>query len=113
MRTRVVPRGKRRLNPRLAPKHLAFVRLLPCIACGAAAPSEAAHVRIGTDGGSGLRPSDRYALPLCTSRPGREGCHARQHRIGERTFWAKARINPLAAADALWVISTSARWLAR
>jgi hypothetical protein len=54
--------------------------LPPCVACGKAAPSEAAHVRTGTDGGVGVKPGDRYAVPLCTA------CHARQHRIGELSF---------------------------
>jgi hypothetical protein len=80
-------------------QHLAFVRQLPCVACGKAAPSEAAHVRCGTDGGVGVKPGDRYAVPLCTA------CHARQHRIGELTFWSALRIDPLNVALRLWTIS--------
>jgi hypothetical protein len=80
-------------------QHLAFVRQLPCVACGKAAPSEAAHVRTGTDGGTGMKPSDRYALSLCAD------CHARQHRIGELTFWSVLRIDPLNVASRLWTIS--------
>jgi len=79
--------------------HLAFIRQLPCVACGKAAPSEAAHVRTGTDGGVGVKPGDRYALPLCTA------CHAKQHRIGELTFWSALRIDPLNVALRLWTIS--------
>ena len=37
-------------------------------------------MRTGTDGGVGVKPGDRYAVPLCTA------CHARQHRIGELSF---------------------------
>jgi hypothetical protein len=36
------------------------------------------------DGGMGFKPSDYNAVPLCG---GPAGCHARQHREGERTFW--------------------------
>src|SRR6516225_2368123 len=70
-------------------QHLAFVRQLPCVACGKAAPSEAAHVRTGTDGGVAVKPGDRYAVPLCAA------CHAKQHRIGELTFWSALRIDPI------------------
>ncbi len=109
---RTVPRGKRQPNPKRRAQHLAFVRQLPCVACGYRAPSEAAHVRTGTDGGTGTKPSDRYAVPLCASRTtilGEryfiEGCHARQHRVGELTFWAVLQIDPLNVALRLWTIS--------
>ncbi len=41
---------------------------------------EAAHVRNGTDGGVGIKPSDIWTVPLCSI------AHAQQHRIGERGF---------------------------
>ena len=106
LRSMAVPRIPRTIaRPKLKPhlrrrqQHLAFVRQLPCVACGKAAPSEAAHVRTGSDGGVGMKPGDRYAVPLCTA------CHARQHRIGELTFWAALRIDPLNVAERLWTIS--------
>lgn len=89
----------RKISLRRQGTHLAFVRQLPCVACGKAAPSEAAHVRTGTDGGTGMKPGDRYAIPLCTA------CHAKQHRVGELTFWAELRIDPLDAAFRLWTVS--------
>src|SRR5215471_13430072 len=89
--------SKRDLRSRV--QHLAFVRQLPCVACGKAAPSEAAHVRTGTDGGVGMKPGDRYTVPLCTV------CHAKQHRIGELTFWSALRIDPVNAALRLWTVS--------
>jgi hypothetical protein len=69
-------------------------------------------VRIGTDGGTSLKSSDRYCVPLCgphtNLRGGRlelvEGCHAEQHR-GERTFWTERRIDPLIVASKLWKVS--------
>ena len=73
---RPVARGKPKPNLRRRMQHLAFIRQLPCVACGKAAPSDAAHVRTGTDGGAGRKPGDRYAVPLCTT------CHANQHRVG-------------------------------
>jgi hypothetical protein len=96
--SREVPRGKRAPNLRRRAQHLAFVRRLPCTACGQSAPSEAAHVRCGTDGGTGYKPSDRYTVPLCTT------CHADQHG-GELSFWAALRIDPLNVALRLWTIS--------
>jgi len=96
-RTIARPKSKRNLRRRV--EHLAFVRQLPCVACGKAAPSEAAHVRTGTDGGVGVKPGDRYAVPLCNA------CHAKQHRIGELTFWSALRIDPLNVALRLWTVS--------
>jgi len=101
------PRIPRTLSPdkpkpdlRRRVRHLAFVRQLSCVACGKAAPSEAAHVRTGTDSGVGIKPGDRYAVPLCS------GCHARQHRIGELSFWSALRIDPLNVALRLWTVSS-------
>ena len=49
---KTIARGKPKPNlHRRGRQHLAFVRQLPCVACGKAAPSEAAHVRTGTDSG--------------------------------------------------------------
>src|SRR6201984_1701986 len=88
---------KANLRRRVQP--LAFVRQLPCVACGKAAPSDAAHVRTGTDGGVGREPGDRYVFPLCTA------CHAKAHRWGELTFWSALRIDPLNVALRLWTVS--------
>jgi hypothetical protein len=38
---RTVPRGKPKPGSRRRIRHLGFVRQLPCVACGRAAPSEA------------------------------------------------------------------------
>jgi hypothetical protein len=46
---------------------------------------EAAHVRNGSGAGIGTKPDDFRAVSLCG---GVEGCHAKQHRVGEATFWA-------------------------
>jgi hypothetical protein len=58
-------------------------------------------VRTGTDGGVGMKPGDRYAVPLCTA------CHAKQHRVGELTFWSALRIDPLNVALHLWTVSAN------
>jgi hypothetical protein len=49
--------------------------------------TEAAHVRIGGDGGMALKPSDWRTVPLCGADDDWMGHHAYQHQIGERPFW--------------------------
>lgn len=66
------------------PKHLAYVRSLPCCCCYAPPPSEAHHVRIGHQGGTSMRPPDSCAVPLCRE------CHDRLHLHGEHEFWIQA-----------------------
>ena len=61
-------------------KHLRFVRLLPCVK-GGTGVIHAAHIRTGTDGGIGMKPSDCYVLPLSAHM------HAEQHMQGEKTFY--------------------------
>lgn len=98
--------GLRQREPREeCPAFLAFVRRLACCACGAPAPSQAAHVRMGCpeigkrSTGIGERPSDRWAVPLCAD------CHLdapdAQHKIGEKLFWSFG-VDPLALAAKLW-----------
>lgn len=78
---------------RRSPAHRAWVRLHACSACGSYAGIECAHVRGGTDGGTGMKPSDRWTISLC------KDCHAEQHRIGEIAFAFKYGINMLALAE--------------
>jgi hypothetical protein len=100
---RQVMAGKRRKNERVDHKHADFIRGLPCLCCGRAAPNEQAHVRLGTDGGMGLRPSDRYSVPLCA------WCHRlaprAQHQIGEPEFYSLLGIDGGQVAERLYRIS--------
>ena len=66
---------------RIDKKHFAFIRLLPCIKCGTGTNIECSHLRKGTDGGMGLKPSPWFTLPLCFM------CHKTSHSKGEVTFW--------------------------
>jgi hypothetical protein len=65
--------------------------------CGVspAAPAaiECAHVRNGTDGGTGIKPSDKWCISLCRD------CHARQHQLGEPEFERRNKINMRALAE--------------
>lgn len=84
--------------------HLAFVRGFVCAASvkdpeGCGGKIEAAHTRTGTDGGTSLKPSDCWALPLCSKH------HAEQHRIGERSFETKYGFKMKDVAERLWKAS--------
>lgn len=84
----------------LEPDHLACIRRLPCTACGLEPCGEAAHVRMqsgayGKRSGMGVKPDDRFAVPLC------HPCHMEQHREGELTYWYRLNLSPLLLCTAL------------
>lgn len=83
--------GKKNVGKR-SPAHRAFVRSHACCGCGATAAIECAHVREGTDGGLGMKPSDKWTISLCRD------CHTEQHRIGEGPFERLCGINMKALA---------------
>lgn len=62
-------------------KKFKFINDLPCCKCNALPKSEAAHIRKGTQAGIAQKPDDKWLVPLC------HDCHAKQHRIGEVSFW--------------------------
>tara|TARA_Y100000401_G_scaffold112259_1_gene111480 strand:- start:14 stop:388 length:375 start_codon:yes stop_codon:yes gene_type:complete len=76
-----------------SPKHLNFIRKQPCIITGQKA--QACHIRILTDGGTSLKPSDFFAYSLCPE------LHKQQHILGEITFYHKWQINPFKVAKDL------------
>jgi hypothetical protein len=58
-------------------------------------PCEAAHVRrIAQGAGTSIKPA-YSAIPLCPTRMGVEGCHARQHREGESALGGKEHVDKL------------------
>ena len=77
---------------RRSPAHRAWVRQHACSACGSTVAIECAHIRIGTDGGTGIKPSDKWCVSLCRD------CHHRQHEMGEATFWQMVSMDPLELA---------------
>lgn len=97
---KAIGKPKRKPNARRALAHLAFIRGIKiCLCCGRRGLVDPAHVRKGTDGGTSLKPSDRYTVPLCRF------CHERQHRVGEVTFWGEIGIDPLNVSLRLWTVS--------
>jgi len=76
--------NKRRDPSRSCPAHRAWVRKHHCCVPDCQRlPIECAHVRTSTDGGTALKPSDRWCISLCGIH------HAEQHRLGERRFERK------------------------
>lgn len=81
--------------------HLAWVRKLQCICSeidptGCSGKVRACHVRIGTDGGIGMKPGDNWTFSAC------DGHHAEQHQIGEKSFEAKYRFKLKDIAETTW-----------
>lgn len=86
-------------------KHLAFIRRLPCAACGAPAPSDAAHLRAANHAmgkrytGKAEKPSDKWTTPLCRD------CHTHQHSGAELAFWSGLGIDPFTLCQRLYAAS--------
>ena len=62
-------------------KYLHFVRNQPCVICYELS-SEAHHVRFSNNSGTGIKPSDTWAIPLCHNH------HVAIHVMGQKTFCA-------------------------
>ena len=76
-----LPPEPRKSSSRTCAAHQAWVRRHRCSVPGCRGlPIECAHVRTGTDGGMGLKPSDRWCISLCVAH------HLEQHEIGEAAF---------------------------
>lgn len=82
--------------------HLAFIRRLPCLACGCSSMIQAAHVRFGDPRlgkrrtGMQEKPDDKYTVPLCGDD------HADQHAHNEQAWWREKGIDPVRVAQSLW-----------
>lgn len=91
--------------------HLAFIRRLPCVATWVetgvmAYGCQAAHVRLvreGKPGAMGVKPSDKWSLPLTPEM------HDRQtNRGGERGFWSALGVDPIDLAARIHAVSGDA-----
>jgi len=77
--------------------HVKAVAKRPCLICGRQ-PADAHHLRFAQHPTLGRKVSDEFTVPLC------RGHHRELHRCGdEAAWWRNARINPTAAARALWL----------
>jgi hypothetical protein len=91
--------GGNRKRPRIEePKHLAFIRKLPCVACGTRRNIEAAHIRMGSilhgkrQAGLQEKPDDKWSWPACPRH------HDEQHSMNEAAFWSALAIDPFLLA---------------
>lgn len=88
-----LPSKPRKRLARSCLPHRSWVRRHHCSVPGCRSlPIECAHVRSGTDGGTGLKPSDRWCLSLCRAH------HLEQHNLGERQFETKYDVDLRAIA---------------
>lgn len=93
--------------------YLAWLRRQPCVARhmgGCDGPTEAAHIRTPSPErgkpltGMGVKPSDRFATPLCRAH------HAAQHARGnELAWWRSINRDPFATAEGLFAKFTQSR----
>lgn len=83
------PRRRRRRKRNVNEPHLAWVRTLPCSVRGCLHSSVPHHVRLGTGGGTGLKPGDEWTVPLCTPH------HDELHQVGALTFEARRQTGSL------------------
>lgn len=85
--------------------HLAFIRMLPCLATGKNPPCDAAHIRYADPAcgkpytAKSMKADDEWAVPLSRE------AHSKQHSMNEEDFWANAGIDPCKIAMRLWAIS--------
>ena len=115
MASRIVPEDGFRMKPFKTPRvkhdgHLAFIRLLPCVACLTTgleiSNCDAAHIRSASlihgkrETGGGEKPNDVFTLPLCRKH------HQNQHAVGrENNFWSIYHIDPFLLALVLWSLT--------
>ena len=99
-----VPRRGVRAQDDRNPEHLKWIRSMRCAVQGCEGRSQAAHVRMNTGGGTGMRPGDEWTVPLCGPGgwgPGSEGHHAEQHRVGHAAFDRRYDLDLRAMAERL------------
>jgi hypothetical protein len=99
------PRKREEPKPGHDPYYLDLIRQCACLHCGMLPAGEAAHVRFASGAfhkasGMGMKPADRWALPVC-------GEHHRlardaQHNRNEREFWDALGISPLLVCNKLY-----------
>lgn len=97
LRKRQRPRsGLRRGPQRIWLRHRRFVRSFCCCVPGCRAQqTELAHIRTAANAGTGLKPHDAHAVPLCRNH------HREQHDCGAETFQDRHGIDLEAVAAEL------------
>lgn len=108
--TKLPRRPRRRVTgkgPARNRQYLAWIRTMPCVACGSEFQVQAAHT--GSDGGTALKASDYSCCPLCW------GCHTGNprayHQIGRQAFaelWSLDFVELVKRLNAAWEGKTNA-----
>jgi len=78
----------------MSERHLRWIRQQSCVVpgCRSTLPIEAHHVRTAANAGTGRKPDDAFACPLCWEH------HREHHLIGARSFEARYQLDLLAEA---------------
>lgn len=85
-----------------SPRHLAWVRSLPCSVPGCTSRDVQAH-HVRKAAGVGMKPADQYSAPLCLEH------HSEGHSLGWRSFEIKHGVDLSAVAVRLWRQSNQQR----
>lgn len=84
------------------------VASLPCVICGIAGYSQAAH---GSEGkGMAIKACDLTLFPACCDRPGVRGCHAKLDQGAMFSKAARREMEPAWAADTRRRITAMGLW---
>lgn len=101
-RPRKAPRsGIRRAPDRDCPGHLQWLRGRPCLVASSGecrGRIQPHHVKRQGNGGTGLKPADSRAVPLCDHHH-----NAALHQHGEPAFERRYGVDLPGAADAYWL----------
>lgn len=91
---RSAPRsGILRAPERVWQRHRKWLRGFQCVVTGCGrGPIEVSHLRTAANAGTGLKPHDSEAVPMCGGLDP-EAHHAEYHRIGHKSFEAKYGID--------------------
>ena len=104
-RRKVTKSGILRAPVRVWNRHRAFLRRHHCVVAGCdRVPIEVSHLRSAANAGTGLKPHDADAVPMCGGI-GPESHHAEYHRIGHDSFSKKYNLDLWSIAKALANIS--------
>lgn len=90
--------------PLRCPKHLEFVRNMPCSMAGrrghrCEGPIDPMHYRGSKTGGTSMKPGDNWVMPGCRA------LHSHQHQIGEKAFEAEYGISMREICKLTWALS--------
>lgn len=77
-------------------KHMKFIRTLPCCMSFNNPPSDPAHISKGSGRGVAIKADDSRIVPL------NHELHARQHNVGEISFYGDALDDAIILADELY-----------